>query len=361
MKLHDAYMRPLDNLRVVVTVECNYQCIFCHIEGESVGGPVKPGSLSPLLNPEDYYVVARAAKAIGISKIKFTGGEPLIRRDILGIVEAFREGAPGLELSMTTNGYLLEKLAGGLAERGLSRVNVSVHSLRSSVYRFITGVDGLKRAIAGLKAAVDAGLGLKINMVVLKGVNEHEVWDLLDLAHRLDATLQLIELHPVGQGARFFNKYYYPLSMLEKKLIDVGARVIRRSLHNRPVYILPSGERIEVVKPYGNPVFCMGCQRVRLGPFGDLWPCLNWKGPRPSMLPGIRRGRLEDRILSAIEAFMKVNMMRKPFFLPRIGDGGSIEAVNKRVKPARLPTPKKKAYEAYLGELRRRLQYTGSR
>jgi len=360
MKIHDAYMRPLDNLRVVVTVECNYRCIFCHIEGESVEGPVKPGSLTPLLTPEDYYIVARAAEIIGISKIKFTGGEPLIRRDILDIIKAFREGAPTLELSMTTNGYLLEKLASKLSENGLARVNVSIHSLRSEVYKFITGVDGLQRAIAGLRKASDAGLGLKINMVVLKGVNEHEIWDLLDLAHRLDATLQLIELHPVGLGARFFNKYYYPLAEIEKKLLEVGAKVVRRSLHNRPVYILPSGERVEIVKPYGNPIFCMGCQRIRLGPFGDLWPCLNWKGPRPNMLPGIRKGSIEDRIISAIETFLRVNMLRRPYFLPGIRDGKHSESLERSIKLSRLQPPKKRIYERYLEELRRQLQYKGT-
>ncbi len=343
--LIDAYGRPLDNLRVSVTNECNYRCIFCHVEGHPRGAPSTPGSEPPIMTPADYEVVAEASRLVGIRSFKITGGEPLVRRDIVDVVAALRSGHRGSEISMTTNGYLLAKYALPLVEAGLNRVNVSIHSLRREVYRFITGVDGLERALKGLEAAWQAGLGLKINMVVLRGVNEEEFWDLARLAARYSAVLQVIELHPVGLGARLFKGYYTPLDRLEGVLAEKAVRVERRSLHNRPVYVLPDGTRVEVVRPYGNPFFCAGCSRVRLLPEGKLSPCLNWRGPLVDLLGRIRsRTTREERVEAAVKALVEVNTLRRPFFLWRIGleppwgaRGGG---------PRRLSLPKRRAARA---------------
>ena len=341
MPVSDAYGRPLTNLRISVTAECNYRCIFCHIEGHPLGGPARIGQLPPIMTPDEYEVVAVASAILGVESFKITGGEPLSRRDIVEVVGALHRGHPKAEISMTTNGYLLARLAGGLAEAGLARVNVSIHSLRREVYEFITGVDGLGRALAGLEAARDAGFGLKVNAVLLKGVNEGEVLDLAGLASRYGATLQLIELHPVGLGAKFFRKYYLPLDRVERMLLDMGARVVRRSLHNRPVYILPDGSRVEVVRPFSNPFFCTGCQRVRLLPEGKLSPCLNWRGPLVDLLGRVRRaGSREEKVRAAVEALLEVNRIRRPFFLWRRGYEPDKPPVT---GPLRLSLPKSAA------------------
>ncbi len=355
-RVTDAYGRPLENLRLAVTAECNYSCIFCHIEGEPLSGPVKPGSLSPLLKPEDYYVISRAASYLGIGSFKVTGGEPLVRNDIVSVISELRRGNPSAEISMTTNGYLLGKYLGELVEAGLDRVNVSLHSLRRERYRFITGVNALNLIKNNINIVKDFGLPLKLNAVVLRGVNDDEVFDLIDYAWRNNATLQLIELHPVGLGAKFFNKYYYPLVLIERELVRRGARVTRRKLHNRPIYTLPNGARVEIVKPYGNPMFCLGCTRIRVGPFGDLSPCLNWSGKRPTLLPAIRRGTPEERILNAVRLILKVNSMRKPFFLPQIRqDGVKKLNYNNVVQSLRIDIPKKKRYRELLAELESQL------
>ena len=314
--VRDAYGRPLNNLRLAVTNECNYRCIFCHLEGDPLGQPARPGQLPPVMVPREYGIVARAARLLGIDSFKITGGEPLIRRDIVEIVRFISENAPGSDISMTTNGYLLSRLAPGLAEAGLRRVNISIHSLDEERYRFITGVKGLSMALRGLEAARDQGFKLKVNMVVLKGVNEDEIFSVAELAYKNDAILQLIELHPVGLGAKFFTKYFYPLSLVEKKLLDMGARVERRSLHNRPIYILPGGVRIEIVRPHANPIFCAGCSRVRLSATGHLTPCLNWKGHRIHLLPRIRAARSEEEaVMEAAKALLEVNFLRKPYYM----------------------------------------------
>ena len=355
-RITDAYGRPLENLRLAVTAECNYSCIFCHIEGEPLSGPVKPGLLSPLLEPEDYYVISRAAYYLGVESFKVTGGEPLIRNDIVNVISELRRGNPSAEISMTTNGYLLGKYLRDLVEAGLRRVNVSLHSLRRERYRFITGVDALNLIKNNINIVNEYGLPLKLNAVILRGVNDDEVFDLIDYAWRNNATLQLIELHPVGLGAKFFKKYYYPLILIERELVQRGARLTRRKLHNRPIYTLPNGARVEIVKPYGNPIFCLGCTRIRVGPFGDLSPCLNWRGERPTLLPAIRKGTLEERILNAIKLILKVNSMRKPFFLPQVGQDG-MQKINHNsiTQPLRIDLPKKRRYRELLAELESRL------
>lgn len=339
--LYDAYGRPLENLRIAVTRECNYRCIFCHIEGDPIGSPLRPGSERPALAPEDYEIVAIASSRLGINSFKITGGEPLVRTDIVDVVASIRSGAPSSDISMTTNGYLLSRLAHRLREAGLDRVNISIHSLRRSVYRAITGVDGLERALRGLKAAVEAGFSqIKVNAVVLTGYNEGELWDLAELAREHNAILQLIELHPVGLGARRFRRFYTPLEAFERELLDRGARVERRSLHNRPVYKLPDGTIVEVVRPYANPLFCAGCRRVRLLADGTLSPCLNWKGPRVDLASRIRAASsFEEKISAAAEALVEVNRLRRPFFLWPLRDGNLASLKGPRV--SRIFIPKK--------------------
>ncbi len=353
VRIADAYGRILNNIRISVTAECNYRCIFCHIEGEPLRGPVKPGTLSAQIMSSDYRVISRAAWALGVDKIKLTGGEPLLRTDIHEIVASILEGNPKCEVSMTTNGYLLESKASQLADAGLNRVNVSIHSLRPGIYEFITGVPGLERAIRGVNAAIDSGLGVKINSVILKGVNEGEIWDLISLAEEYGITLQLIELHPVGLGAKFFKKYFYPLSTIEKEFIEKGARVERRSLHNRPIYILPSGARVEIVRPYANPLFCAGCTRIRIGPFGDLSPCLNWRGPRPSILPILRSALSErEKALEVAKAIARLVLERKPYYMWNL----SMEnGVPRRTRISRLTIPRRSSLSVVERELARLL------
>ncbi len=312
----DAYGRPLESLRVLVTAECNYRCFFCHLEGDPLGAPLRPGLKPPLLSPEDYGVIAEAAYKLGISGFKITGGEPLVRRDIVDIVGSIGSSAPASDISMTTNGFLLDVYARQLADAGLKRVNVSIHSLRRDRYKFITGVDGLERGIRGVKAAVESGLKVKVNTLILKGVNDDEILELAEFARSIGAILQLIELIPVGLGARLLESHRFPLAVVEEKFKAMGAKVKLRSLHRRPIYELPNGAIIEVVKPYGNPVFCSGCNRLRLDSSGNLSPCINWRGERVNIVKAIRGAKSRgEAVMRVMEALLEANTMRRPFYL----------------------------------------------
>ncbi len=331
-----------------MTRECNYNCFFCHIEGDPRGGPARIGMSPPVLKPSDYYIIAAAATRLGIRAFKLTGGEPLVRGDVVDIVLNINEAAGGAaDISMTTNGYLLPVYAGSLHKAGLRRVNVSLHSLNRQHYKVITGVDGLDMVLSGIKKAVEVGLKVKVNMTVTK-VNYEDVWDIIEFASENGLSVQLIELQPVNEGLRVFKDMHVNLVDIEHKLKDLSAKVIIRDLHNRPIYVLRSGVQVEVVKPYNNPFFCAGCRRVRLLADGRLTPCINYKGPGVSVVRILRQARgLEEAIEAVEHALIEVNQLRRPFYLWPLGSG---DGMSRRPQGAlRISLPKRPSVQAVQG------------
>jgi len=259
MKLKDPFNRPASNLRVSLTPACNLRCIYCHAEGE-----VLPDES---LSAPEIAGIMQVAKEFGFRSVKFTGGEPLLRKDLLEIVRSVPEG---LESSMTTNGTLLADIASGLSEAGLSRVNISLDSLDHETYQAITGRDCLDAVLEGIDAALDTGLTpVKLNMVVLKGINEHEIDDFIRFVKgNRNLVLQLIELMEMkGCG------YHSELNGLEQSLSDRATQVLTRRMHHRKKYCL-DGSEVEVVRPLHNTEFCAFCNRLRLTSDGKLKPCL---------------------------------------------------------------------------------------
>ncbi|MCE4611263.1 MAG: GTP 3',8-cyclase MoaA [Desulfurococcales archaeon] len=313
--LVDAYGRPLKDLRLSVTPECNLDCFFCHMEGLTSRGPLRPGTYlkmgGELLTPGDYEVIAEAGRRLGIASYKITGGEPLVRPDIVEVIEALARSRG--EISMTTNGTLLEAYAFKLADAGLKRVNVSIHGLQLKTYTAIMGRPLLERALKGVKAALEAGLGVKINFVLVRGLNEADFWRMLEMAEDMGIDLQVIELHPAGRGAKVVGSYRSPLEEIKSKLEALAVRVERGRLHNRPVYVLPSGVKVFIVEPTGNPIFCQGCERLRISWNGELLPCLYWKGGKPSLLPALRSSvGFEEKVRMVAAILAEANTLRRP-------------------------------------------------
>jgi cyclic pyranopterin phosphate synthase len=257
--LIDTYGRAVTNLRLSVTQRCNLRCIYCHAEGER-----SPEAELPL---EDIREILRVAAGLGMRSVKFTGGEPLIREDILDIVRAVPEG---LESSMTTNGILLAGYARDLKDAGLSRINVSLDSLDPECYREITGHDRLSDVLLGIEAALGAGLTpIKLNMVILKGVNEDEVEAFLKYVRgNRDLILQLIELMDVGSCTS-----HAEINRLEEDLAGRSRIILTRRMHHRRKYCV-DGAEVEVVRPRHNTEFCAFCNRLRVTSDGKLKPCL---------------------------------------------------------------------------------------
>lgn len=259
MILKDSYNRPVSNLRVSLTPKCNLSCIYCHKEGEK--------SPKDQLSAEEIAEILRVAAKFEIRSVKFTGGEPLLRPDLLEIVQSV---PAGMESSLTTNGTLLADLAPGLKSSGLRRVNVSLDSLNPETYNKITGTDKLSDVLDGIAAALDVGLTpVKLNMVVLAGVNDNEVDDFLAYVRgNRNLVLQLIEL-------MHFNNcnYHGDLNGLEETLASRSKQIITRRMHHRKKYCL-DGAEVEVVRPLHNTEFCAFCNRLRVTSDGEFKPCL---------------------------------------------------------------------------------------
>lgn len=261
MNLVDPFGRKITGLRMAVTPRCNLCCTYCHHEGEH--------AMDGELSCEMATGIIRAAASLGIRSLKITGGEPLMRRDLEQIIARAREAAPGLDISITTNGTLLAGRAEDLAKSGLNRANISLPSLRPERYRAITGgMGGPGRVLEGIDSALDAGLdSVKLNMVVLRE-NEDEIQDMIDLSSKKGAILQLIELLDLagtGMGA--------DLAIVEADLAERADRIITREMHRRKKYIF-DGAEVEVVRPMDNTEFCSHCNRLRVTSDGRLKPCL---------------------------------------------------------------------------------------
>jgi cyclic pyranopterin phosphate synthase len=259
MTLVDSFGRKATGLRMALTSRCNLKCIYCHNEGHVA----HEDEISALMAAN----VAKAASDLGMRSVKFTGGEPLMRRDLEVLLSQMPEC---LDLSLTTNGIFLADRAQTLAEAGLDRVNISLDSLNPETYRLITGCrDGdLDKVIQGIDASRNAGLApIKLNMVVLRE-NESEIPRLIEFARDRGLILQLIELMDL-KGLGISGN----IEGIERRLQACAERVVTRELHRRKKYFL-DGAEVEVVRPMDNTEFCANCTRIRVTSDGKLKPCL---------------------------------------------------------------------------------------
>jgi cyclic pyranopterin phosphate synthase len=310
MALTDNCGRPLLNLRISITQRCNLKCDYCHREGE-----VQRANESPEKMTLDEIVrIAKVAVGLGIKRIKLTGGEPLMRRDVVDVVKAL-SGIGGLrDLSMTTNGLLLDEKAKPLHQAGLRRINISMPTLNPETYRKLTG-GKLENALAGVQAAIEAGFDpVKLNMVVLRAVNVGDVKDMIDFARDTGAILQLIELDPVNVSSEYYQKHHRLLEDQEAMLRDSAVRIeTRRLMHNRLIYELPD-VTVEVVHPTENSDFCMHCTRLRVTSDGKLKPCLMRNDNLTDILTPMRNGATDEELK---QLFVQANQLREPFNKPR--------------------------------------------
>jgi cyclic pyranopterin phosphate synthase len=255
----DSFGRVVTGLRIALTPRCNLNCIYCHHEGEA--------NPNGEISDEVVVSVARAAAQLGVRSLKFTGGEPLLRRDLAGLIAQMPQD---LDISLTTNGIFLAEQAGPLAEAGLDRVNVSLDSLRPQTYQAITGgrEGDLEKVLAGIDAARAAALEpIKLNVVVLKE-NEAEISDLIDFCREKGLILQLIELLDLRHQGLSGD-----IDAIERRLAARADRIRVREMHRRKKYFL-DGAEVEVVRPMDNTEFCANCTRLRVTSDGKIKPCL---------------------------------------------------------------------------------------
>ena len=266
--MRDAQGRRIDYLRLSVTDRCNCRCAYC-----------MPADGVPMLSHDDvcsFEELARITEAcceLGVTKVRLTGGEPLARRGLLGLVRMLRE-VPGVrELAMTTNATLLAPVASELRAAGLDRINVSLDSLRPERYAAITRGARLDDALAGLRAAHDAGFtGTKVNCVLMGGVNDDEVADIAGLAREKPVDVRFIELMPIGEAAGWPRARFVDASAVlgaVPELAPVGTDGVAE-LFSAPGW----AGRVGLIRPMTHR-FCAGCTRIRVTADGRLKPCLH--------------------------------------------------------------------------------------
>lgn len=260
MQLTDAYGRTINSLRISLTNRCNLKCIYCHHEGET-------RDINNEMTVETIANIVRASKTFGVNKVKFSGGEPLMRDDLENIVAALPELK---DISATTNGIFLAARAESLADSGLSRINISLPSLSPEKYRKVTGGD-ISRVLAGIDAAVECLAPVKLNMVLLKGINDNEIEKMMSFIRRYEGKviLQLIELMDFQKAA----EYKVDIDGVEKFLESKASDIRERAMHRRKKYYI-DGVEVELVRPIDNSHFCANCTRLRVTSDGRLKPCL---------------------------------------------------------------------------------------
>ena len=274
----DTFGRTVDYLRISVTDRCNERCLYCMPEGYQ-GWESKPDHLTV----DEILRVVRVAAGMGFRKFRLTGGEPLVRRDVIEIVRSMA-AIPGVErIGLSTNGTRLATLAQPLRAAGLSTANVSLDALDAAIYRRVTGGD-LNSVLAGIRAAVAAGFDrVKLNCVLMRGVNEPEIWPLVLFAAEHGLPLRFIELMPVTSADVLTEANFFPVTEAMRLLTE------RDELEAQPSHYLGwgpakyyrlqrTGALVGFIGALTTPHFCETCNKLRLTADGKIRPCLGDHG-----------------------------------------------------------------------------------
>ena len=318
--LVDQFARPITYLRLSVTDRCDLRCTYCMPERMTFLPKAE------VLTLEELREVALAFVARGVRKIRLTGGEPLVRRDMIELVRALgRDIGSGLdELTLTTNGMRLAEFAAPLADAGVRRINVSLDTRDRELFEKLARRDGLPQVLAGIATAKAVGLEVKLNTVALKGLNQAELPTLIRWAHGEGHAITLIEVMPLGEveGDRF--DHYLPLSQVRTRLEEHWT--LTPSAHRsggpaRYFDIAETGGRLGLITPLTNN-FCDGCNRVRVSATGQLFMCLGGEG-QVDLRAALRSGEA-GALDAALDRAMVLKPERHTFSIDRRGQAPAL-------------------------------------
>ena len=298
--LVDPFARTITYLRVSVTDRCDFRCVYCMAEHMTFLPK------ADVLSLEELDRLCSAFIARGVSKLRLTGGEPLVRRGIMNLVSALsRHLSSGAlkELTVTTNGSQLTRYAAELKAHGVERINVSLDTLDADKFRAITRWGELDKVLAGIDAAQAAGLKVKINAVALRGVNEDEIVSLVTWAHGRGMDMTVIEVMPLGDIDAARIDQYLPLSMVRARLAErftLEDIDYRTGGPARYVRVKENGGRLGFITPMTHN-FCESCNRVRITCTGTLYMCLGQEDAADLRAP-LRASEADDALHAAIDA-----------------------------------------------------------
>jgi cyclic pyranopterin phosphate synthase len=311
--LIDRFGRHVEYLRISVTDRCDFRCTYCMSENMSFLPK------SQILSLEEIETIALAFISRGVKKLRLTGGEPLVRRGIMKLVERLGNqlGAGLEELTLTTNGSQLRRHAQALFQHGVRRINVSLDTRDTAKFAAITRWGKLSQVLDGIDAALEAGLHVKINMVALRGENDHEIVPMMEWAHQKGMDLTLIETMPMGLVDIERADQYLPLTEVQEKLSQQFT--LTQDPHTtggpaRYLRIAETGGRLGLITPLTHN-FCEGCNRVRMTATGDLYLCLG-QDDKVSLRDPLREGGV-DALNSLFDHAMDIKPKGHDFEIDR--------------------------------------------
>lgn len=303
--LKDSYGRAIRDLRVSVTDRCNFRCFYCLPHGEP---PIAPKE--QMLSYEEMEYVCDIFVSLGIEKIRLTGGEPLLRRDIETITKKLSQlKTKGLlDLALTTNAYFLPEHARSLKEAGLDRVTISLDSLKPETFKQMTGVDVLDKVLAGIAAAKEVGLQpIKINAVIVRGHNENEVADFAAFAREHDVKMRFIEFMPLDSGHDWSRADVVSGREIRERIaatFPITPIDVARGSDTSSRYRFADGApgEIGIIAPV-TEAFCGACSRIRLTADGQIRTCL-FSTVEHSLRDVVRSGATRTEIIEFIESIV---------------------------------------------------------
>jgi cyclic pyranopterin phosphate synthase len=320
-QLVDQFARRISYLRLSVTDRCDLRCAYCMPERMTFL-PRKD-----VLSLEELHDMALGFIERGITKIRLTGGEPLVRRDMMELVTALgRKLGDGLdELTMTTNGTRLSEFADGLAAAGIRRINVSLDTLDRERFARLARRDSLPQVLEGIQAAKEAGLAVKINTVALKGINEDEIADLIAWAHGERFDMTLIEVMPLGDVEEDRFDHYLPLAAVRDRL--EAQWTLTPSDHRtggpaRYFDVEQTGGRLGLITPLTNN-FCDGCNRIRVTATGQLYACLGGT-EQVDLRAAMRSANPATALDGALDLAMRIKPARHNFAIDARGQAPAL-------------------------------------
>jgi len=326
-ELRDSHGRVMRDLRVSVTDRCNFRCLYCLPETEEAAnfyrtrweglGKVRPAATpiayewkpkAQLLSYEEIERVARIAVGLGVTKLRVTGGEPLMRQGLEGLIARLAALAGVEDLAMTTNGFLFARKAAALRAAGLHRVSFSIDSLDAANFRRMTGRDGLNEVLEGIRLAQAMGFSpVKVNAVVIRGMNDHEIEALAEFARERDLAIRFIEFMPLDSSRAWQRELVVPGREIVARLkARFGLERVDQTGHASETarrWRFPDGRgEVGVIAPVSEP-FCGHCNRLRLTADGKIRTCLfsiEEHDLRPLLRGGASDGELASRLIEIV-------------------------------------------------------------
>ena len=319
--LVDQFNRRISYLRLSVTDRCDLRCAYCMPERQTFVPRAE------VLSLEELHRLAFGFIARGVTKLRLTGGEPLVRRDMIELVQALgRKLGDGLdELTRTTNATRLAEFAEPLRAAGVRRVNVSLDTLDRQTFARLARRDSLPQVLEGIAAARAAGLAVKLNTVALKGVNQAELPELIGWAHGQGIDLTLIEVMPLGEVEEDRFDHYLPLSEVRAELerrFTLNPSPHRSGGPARYFDVAETGGRLGMITPLTDN-FCEGCNRVRVTATGQLFPCLGG-GEMVDLRAALRSAEPDTELDAALDRAMRIKPARHHFAIRAAGEAPAL-------------------------------------